>query len=102
MNFFCSERFCTEEELAELRSDLLSKYNVDTDRVLSDPEDRYLHPFVLSDISSCAKTIERRHHRQVLNLPHLWSHGLLASCPSASSAPVGMPRCRWAVARKLV
>ena len=52
MSFFCSEGFCTKEELAELRSDLLSKYNVDTERVLSYPKERYLHAFVLSDIPS--------------------------------------------------
>ena len=59
MSFFCSEGFCTEDELAELRSDLLSKYNVDTNRVLSDPKDRYLHPFVVSDISSVERIAEK-------------------------------------------
>ena len=59
MSFFCSEGFCTKDELAELRSDLLSKYNVDTNRVLSDPKDRYLHPFVLSDIPSVERIAEK-------------------------------------------
>jgi hypothetical protein len=59
MSFFCTEGFCTEEELAELRSDLLSKYNVDTERVLSHPKERYLHAFVLSDIPSVERIAEK-------------------------------------------
>jgi ectoine hydroxylase-related dioxygenase (phytanoyl-CoA dioxygenase family) len=59
MSFFCSEGFCTEDELAELRSDLLSKYNVDTERVLSHPKERYLHAFVLSDIPSVERIAEK-------------------------------------------
>ena len=59
MSFFCTEGFCTEEELAELRSDLLSKYNVDTDRVLSNPKDRYIHGLFASEIPCVKKIAEK-------------------------------------------
>ena len=59
MSFFCTEGFCTEEELAELRSDLLSKYNVDTDRVLSHSKVRYIQPLVASEIP-CVNRIARK------------------------------------------
>ena len=59
MSFFCTEGFCTEEELAELRSDLLSKYNVDNDRVLSHPKVRYIHGLVASEITCVKKIAEK-------------------------------------------
>ena len=59
MSVHCTDGFCTEDELAELRCCLLSRYNIDSDRVSSDPKDRYIQPLVASEIPCVKRIVEK-------------------------------------------